>query len=129
MAVCYSALEDEARRCAVSEQPALSVGDTAFCRADTTASVQYFALRLDLARLRSDGANERNFEFERRAAETFFKGRLNGQPHAAVEKCRRETTMNCPPWIEVRLIRRDRDDDTTGLGLDNVIAQSLRDGI
>ncbi len=73
----------------MSEQPAHTVGDTAFCRPDTTASVQYLALRPDLARLRGDGANERNFEFERRAAETFSRGRLNGQTHATVEKCRR----------------------------------------
>ena len=37
--------------------------------------------------------------------------------------------MHGAPWIEVRPIRHDRDDDTTGFGLDNVVVQGLRDGV
>ncbi len=43
--------ENKAGRRTVREQSALSVGDTAFCRADTTAAVDDFALGPDLARL------------------------------------------------------------------------------
>lgn len=50
-AVCALARENQARRRAVREQSALGVGDAAFCRADTTAAVEDFALGPDLTRL------------------------------------------------------------------------------
>jgi hypothetical protein len=46
-----SAWKNQARRRGMSEQSALGFGDAAFCRADTTAAAEDFALGSDLARL------------------------------------------------------------------------------
>jgi hypothetical protein len=62
----------------VREQSALGVGDAAFRRADTTATVEDLAVAPDLACLCRDGSNERNLELERRTADTFFEHRLDG---------------------------------------------------
>ena len=53
------------------------------------------------AGLQRDGADERNFELERRTAHAFVEHRLDGQAHTAVQKGRREAAVHCPPWIKV----------------------------
>jgi hypothetical protein len=59
----------------------------------------------------------------------FLKRRLNRQTHAAIEDRRGQTAMYGTPWIEVSPCWRERDDDAALFGLDDIVAQRLRDGI
>jgi hypothetical protein len=72
------ARENEARRRTVREQSALGVDDAAFCCADTTATVEDFALGPDLTSLQRDGSDKRNLELQRRAADALIEHRLDG---------------------------------------------------
>jgi hypothetical protein len=62
----------------VREQSTVSVRDAAFRRANTTATVEDFALGPDRAGIQRDGADKRNLELERGAADAFVEHRLDG---------------------------------------------------
>src|SRR5581483_6296569 len=84
-----------------------------------------FALGPDPAGLWRDGADQRNLELKRRAANAFVERRLDGKPHAAIEKRSRQAAVHRTRWIEVSACRINNDGDTTAFGLHHVITHSL----
>ena len=82
----------------------------------------------DQACLRCYRADQRNLQLERCAADSLLKLRLNGRPHATIEKRCHEATVHGAPGIEVSRCRHNRDDDATALSLYDIVAQRLRGG-
>src|SRR5262249_15284898 len=118
-----SLLKNQARGRAVCQQAPLSIGEAAFCSADSSTTAQHHALGLDKTGLGRDGPQQRDLKFESRRTEALFQERMDCQAHAAVEHCRGETAMHGAGRIEMRAIRHGRDDDTPARGLADVVAQ------
>src|SRR5262245_11694919 len=72
------ARENETGRRTVREQSTVGVRDAAFRCANTAATVEDLALGPDRAGIQRDGADKRNFELERGAADAFVEYRLDG---------------------------------------------------
>jgi hypothetical protein len=70
-------------------------------------------------------SHKRNLELQRRTADAFFKHRLDGKAHAAIEERRREAAVHRAPWVEVCTCWINGDRDMTAFGLHHVITQSL----
>lgn len=105
------------------EQSTFGVGDAAFRRADTAATVEDSALGPDRAGIQRDGADKRNLELERGAANALVEHRMDGEAHAAVEESSREPAVHGAPWVEMIACRGNRDSDAAAFGLYYVIAQ------
>lgn len=72
------ARKNETGRRTVREQSTVGVRDAAFRRANTTATVEDFALGSDRTSIQRVGADKRNLELERGAADAFVEHRLDG---------------------------------------------------
>src|SRR5262245_66435376 len=71
------ARENETGRRTVREQSTVGVRDAAFRCANTTATVEDLALGPDRAGIQRDGADKRNLELERGAADAFVEHRMD----------------------------------------------------
>ena len=109
----------------MGERLALGIGEASFGRTDTGAAIQDDPFCPDAAGFRRDGPHERNLELERGRAETLLQGRLNREPHAAVEQRRSEPAVHRAGWIELVAVRCGRHHHAPGCDLGYIIAQGL----
>src|SRR5450756_3241557 len=106
-----SALEDQARGRAMSEQTALAICQPSFGHADSPTPAQHNTFRHDHAGLRGNGPHQRNLEFKRGLADALLQRRLDSQSHAAVEQRSREATVHGASRIEMDVTRLRSDDN------------------
>jgi len=86
----------------------------AHARARDAVYAQLDAERI-IAELKGDGPYQRNLEFEGRRAGAFLQCRQDGQPHAAIEQRRPETTVHAAGRIEVGITWFRIDDNPPAL--------------
>src|SRR5450756_410415 len=102
-----SALEDQARGRAMSEQTALAICHPSFGHADSPTPAQHNTFRHDHAGLRGNGPHQRNLEFKRGLADALLQRRLDSQSHAAVEQRSREATAVSYTHLRAHETRHD----------------------
>ncbi len=111
------------------EQTTRFIREPSFGGADAAASAHDEALGPDHSGIRRDGPHERDLELDSGLADAFVQGRLDGEPHAAVEQRGGEPAVHRAGRIEMHVIRSRRHHHAPARRLGDVVTQRLRHGV